>query len=72
VSVSSASGYRVYYGTSPRSYQQAAGSGLWAGSGTTFNATGLQRGVTYYFSVTAMGSTGGESTFSNEVSKLVQ
>jgi hypothetical protein len=65
------SGYRIYYGTSPRSYAQVAGSGLWANNATTFNATGLQRGVTYYFSVTTTDGAG-ESAYSNEVSKLVQ
>ena len=39
---------------------------------TSFNATGLQKGVTYYFSVTAVDSLGSESTYSNEASKLVQ
>ena len=67
-----ASGYRVYYGTGPRAYQQTPGAGAWAGSGSSFNVEGLQRGVNYYFAVTAVDSLGNESAFSNEASKLVQ
>jgi fibronectin type 3 domain-containing protein len=65
-------GYRVYYGSSSRSYLQAYGSGVAVGSGTSFSVTGLAAGKTYYFSVTAVDSAGTESSYSNEASKFVQ
>ncbi|HEX9386342.1 MAG TPA: alpha-amylase family glycosyl hydrolase [Anaerolineales bacterium] len=37
---------------------------------TTFSDTGLQNGRTYYYVVTAVDSTGNESSYSNEVSAL--
>jgi fibronectin type 3 domain-containing protein len=43
-----------------------------AGNSTTYPITGLTKGVTYYFAVTAVDATGNESAFSNEGSKLVQ
>jgi hypothetical protein len=64
-------GYRLYYGTASRSYAQSPGSGLYTGS-TTVTVTGLSSGNTYYFAVTALDAAGGESGYSNEVSKLVQ
>jgi chitodextrinase len=63
------SGYRVYYGTSPGNYQQAAGSGIDAGNVTTFRVTGLSGGTRYYFAVTAYDSSNNESGYSNEVFK---
>jgi len=42
------------------------------GNTRSFNATGLQNGRTYYFTVTAIDAAGNESSFSDEVSKLVQ
>jgi hypothetical protein len=66
------SGYRVYYGVSSRFYQQSLSAGVWAGNTAAFNATGLQKGVTYYFAVTTVDSLGNESAYSNEASKLVQ
>ena len=66
------SGYRVYYGTAPGSYLQARGAGASAGTSTSYTATGLLAGKVYYFAVTAVDSSGNESAFSNEASKLVQ
>lgn len=63
------SGYRVYYGTSPGSYQQSAGAGIDAGNATTFTVTGLGSGIRYYFAVTAYDSSNNESGYSNEVFK---
>jgi len=60
-------GYRVYYGTATRAY----GQGIDAGNVTTCSMTGLRRNTTYYFSVTALDTSGGESGFSNEVSKAM-
>jgi hypothetical protein len=38
---------------------------------TSYTATGLQNGTTYFFVITAYDSSGNESTFSNEVSKSI-
>lgn len=65
------SGYRVYYGTASRDYAQAKGAGLNAGGCMTYVVTGLDRGRTYYFAVTAYDSLGNESDFSNEASKTL-
>lgn len=65
-------GYRIYYGTTSHGYAQNLGSGLSTGSSTTFTATGLQKGLTYYFAVTSTDGLGNESMYSSEVSKLVQ
>jgi hypothetical protein len=62
----------VYYGTAPGSYIQPFGAGLAAGNVTTFTATALQKGVTYYFSVTDTDGLGNESAYSNEASMVVQ
>jgi len=63
------SGYRVYYGTAPRSYQQAAGAGVNVGNVNNFTVTGLGNGTRYYFAVTAYDSSNNESGYSNEVFK---
>ena len=64
-------GYRVYYGTSSRSYAQARGAGLDSAAATTVVITDLQPGQTYYFAVTAYDSSRSESDYSSEVAKLV-
>ncbi len=66
----SVAGYRVYYGTSSRSYSQALGSGAFVAT-STYVVTGLQAGHTYYFAVTAIDAAGLESAFSNEASKTI-
>jgi hypothetical protein len=63
--------YRVYYGTAPRAYFQALGNGVSVGSATTYTASNLSRGITHYFAVTAIDSSGNESDFSTEVSKQI-
>ena len=65
-------GYRVYFGLSSGSYTQPFGSGISAGASTTYTVSNLQGGKTYYFAVTAVDSSGKESAFSNEASKVVQ
>jgi hypothetical protein len=50
---------------------QAAGQGVNVGNVAGFSVTGLPTGTVYYFSVTSIDSAGGESTHSNEVSKLI-
>jgi chitodextrinase len=59
-------GYRVYYGTAPRTYVQPIGQGLISAT-NTFTAIGLTGGTRYFFAVTATDSLGNESGFSNEV-----
>lgn len=71
VSDARVAGYRVYYGTGSRDYAQAKGAGLNAGGCTTYVVTGLDRGRTYYFAVTAYDASGNESDFSNEASKTI-
>ena len=64
--------YRVYYGLSSRNYVQSFGAGEKTTS-STHTQLGLQKGVAYYFSVTAIDSTtGAESAYSDEVIKIVQ
>ena len=59
-------GYKIYYGTSSRSY----GTPINVGNVTTYTVTGLNSG-TYYFGVTAYYTSGSETGFSNEVSTTV-
>jgi fibronectin type 3 domain-containing protein len=58
-------GYRVYYGTSSRSY----GPPLNVNTATTCTLDKLSDGATYYFAVTAYDTSGNESGFSDEVQK---
>jgi len=69
--VAVATGYRVYYGTSPGTYFQAPGQGLDVGNVTTHMLTGLSTGTRFYFAVTAYDSND-ESPYSNEVFKDIQ
>lgn len=61
-------GYKVYYGTTSRHYQQAKGAGVGAGTATQLTVTGLTLGTTYYLSVTSFDKSGNESAYSAEVS----
>jgi hypothetical protein len=62
-------GYRIYYGTAPGTYQQPIGKGIEVGmNATTYTVTGLTKG-TWYFAATTLDRSGGESPYSNEVSK---
>lgn len=63
-------GYRVYYGTAPRTYLQTLGNGIRVSSPTA-TITGLQPGKTYYFTSTALDANGNESAYSNEGSKVI-
>ena len=71
VSVPSFSGYRVYYGTQPGTYQQSFGQGLDVQSVTTYTVTGLSSATKYYFAVTAYDLSNIESGYSNEVFKVI-
>lgn len=59
-------GYKVNYGSAPGSYQMS----LNVGNQTTYTVTGLGSG-TFYFSVTAYNAAGAQSSFSNEVSRIL-
>jgi fibronectin type 3 domain-containing protein len=60
-------GYKIYYGTSSRSYSVVLIS---MGTATSYVVSNLANG-TYYFAVTAINNSGGESDFSNEVIKTI-
>ena len=57
-------GYKIYYGTSARSYQSSVN----AGNVTSYQLTGLTPGQVYFIALTAYDTAGYESDFSNEVS----
>jgi hypothetical protein len=59
-------GYKLYYGTAPRSY----GPPINVGNKTTYTLSVLTTG-TYYLAVTAYSTSGKESGFSAEVSKTL-
>lgn len=63
------SGYRVYYGTAPRTYLQLPGQGIDVRNVTTYTVTGLSSATTYYFVATAYDMSNSESVVSNEVLK---
>lgn len=62
-------GYKVYRGTASGTY--GAPLTTLPKTTTSFTATGLQNGTTYFFVITAYDSAGNESTYSNEVSKSI-
>jgi fibronectin type 3 domain-containing protein len=64
-------GYRVYWGTAPRAYNQQLGRGLAAGTATNYIVNNLPAGRTYYFAVTAYDASGNESAYSAEATKAI-
>jgi hypothetical protein len=62
-------GYKVYRGTASGTY--GAPLTTLPKTTTSYTATGLQTGTTYFFVITAYDSAGNESIFSNEVSKSI-
>ena len=56
-------GYRVYYGTSPSTYNHVIGAGITP----SVDVISLRQGRTYYFAVTALDLRGNESLFSQEI-----
>ena len=62
-------GYKIYCATTSGGY--GAPIATLPGNVTTYIASGLQLGTTYFFVITAYDSTGNESLRSNEVSKSV-
>ena len=67
ITASTLGGYRVYYGTAPGIYVQAAGVGINVGKVTTYTVTGLTSGTRFYFVVRAYDLSNAESPNSNEV-----
>ena len=61
-------GYKVYYGTTPRTY----GPGIDVGNMTTFALTGLIKGQRYFIVVKAYNASKQESDFSDEVSGIAK
>jgi type IV pilus assembly protein PilY1 len=57
-------GYKIYYGTSFRSYTGSVD----VGNVTSYTLTGLSQGQTYYIAITAYNKSGSESGYSMEVS----
>jgi chitodextrinase len=68
--VTGASGYRIYYGTASGTYFQSVEQGVDVGNVTTYTVPGLSSG-TYYFAATAYDTSNNESTYSNEISKVI-
>ena len=64
-------GYKVYRSTVRGRYDQSNVITMLRGNITTYHATGLEYGKTYYFVVTAFDIAGNESGYSNEVSKSI-
>ncbi len=59
--------YNIYYGTLSRSYS----SPIPVGKITTYTINNLDEGKKYYFAVTALDTSGNESGYSTEVSKII-
>lgn len=77
-SESDLSGYKIYYGTVSRTGADPKTCGLCGYSSTvnvgnvrTYIINNLTNGQTYYFSVTAYDTSNNESSFSSQVSKLI-
>lgn len=62
-------GYKIYQATASGAYGAALGT-VPAGT-VTYQATGLSANTTYFFVITAYDDAGNESSFSNEVSRLI-
>jgi fibronectin type 3 domain-containing protein len=62
-------GYKIYRATTSGGY--GAPIATLQGNVTTYIATGLQSGTTYFFVITAYDSAGNESARSNEVSRSI-
>jgi fibronectin type 3 domain-containing protein len=60
-------GYKIYSGVSSGNYAQSTNVGLT----NSYTLTNLIEGKTYYFAATALGSSGFESAYSNEINYTV-
>ncbi len=66
-SVTEVGGYKIYYGPSPGDYTKS----IDVGKITTYTIYDLPSDI-LYFAVTAYDTSGNESTYSNEVSKIIK
>ena len=66
-SLTDLAGYTIYYGTASGDYSQSIN----VGNVTTYTVP-ISIGGTYYFAVTAYDTTGNESDYSNEVTKVIE
>lgn len=66
-SESDVAGYKIYYGTSARNYQNM----LDVGPFTAAAIDGLSSGFTYFFAVTAYDASGNESAYSQEIQAAI-
>ena len=69
VTASDLAGYKIYRATTSGGY--GAPIATVQGNVTTYIASGLQSGTTYFFVITSYDTAGNESSFSNEVSKSI-
>jgi hypothetical protein len=67
-SSASISGYKIYYGTAPKTYTQTASV---SGASTVQRTIALTTSGTWYFAISAVDAQGAESAKTNEVSKLI-
>jgi hypothetical protein len=67
--ITNLAGYKVMYGSSPGQYSQALSVPVATVTSVAIEA--LEAGRTWYFTVKAVNTSGVESDFSNEVSKLL-
>ena len=68
-------GYKIYFGTAPRTDNCPSGGypqKVDVGNKTSYTIDKLEKGKTYYFSITAYNKSGKESCFSAEVKKIIQ
>ena len=69
------SGYRIYYGTAPRTGDCPPGGytdNIDVHKTTNYNIGNLKNGQTYYFSVTSYDNSKKESCFSEEMKKTIK
>jgi fibronectin type 3 domain-containing protein len=64
-------GYKIYWGKSSGVYLQAKDTGIAVGNVLTYTVVGLTSGTAYFFAVTAVDNLGMESSYSNEVTKIM-
>lgn len=70
VAVSDLAGYRIYRSTTSGSYGSAVVT--LSPSTTSYQMTGLTKGTTYHFAITAFDANGNESVFSSELTAVAQ
>lgn len=69
VAVSDLAGYKIYRSTTAGIYGSPIAT--LSASTTTYQVTNLTKGVTYFFAVSAYDTSGNESPFSNEQSRMI-